>query len=212
MICSCCIHTHTHTHTPHTHTHTHTPHTHTVDDLLHAHACDLSTSIDVLPPHGRMQVGQGDSQLIVFPSGFTILNDVFEASWNTCKGAEHVAERVLAITGSRHVDVGVISHWCVCVCVWVGVCGCVLCVCVCVCVARCVTGAGTAVMAPGMAFSPTRIVSLSRGKACITQLARHFSVSAPDELTCTVRDMGPARAQALGPPRIRWLWRLLVFD
>lgn len=58
-------------------------------------------------------MGQGDSQLIVFPSGFTILNDIFEASWNTCKGAEHVAERVLAITGRRHIDVGVISHWCV---------------------------------------------------------------------------------------------------
>lgn len=30
-----------------------------------------------------LQVGQGDSQLIVFPSGYTVLNDVAELNWNT---------------------------------------------------------------------------------------------------------------------------------
>ena len=53
------------------------------------------------PNRGGWQVGQGDSQLIRFPSGYTILNDIAEMNWNTCKGGELVAEQVLAITGSR---------------------------------------------------------------------------------------------------------------
>ena len=56
------------------------------------------------------QVGQGDSQLIVFPSGFTILNDVAEVSWNTCKGAELVADRVEEITGKRYDRLNVRVH------------------------------------------------------------------------------------------------------
>lgn len=56
------------------------------------------------------QVGQGDSQLIIFPSGYTILIDVAEASWNTNKGAELVAAKVVAILGHNRVDVGTPSH------------------------------------------------------------------------------------------------------
>ena len=57
------------------------------------------------------QVGQGDSQLIVFPSGFSMLIDVHEASWNTCKGARTIAEKVHAVLGHTHVNVGTPSHW-----------------------------------------------------------------------------------------------------
>jgi beta-lactamase superfamily II metal-dependent hydrolase len=55
-------------------------------------------------------VEQGDSQLIIFPSGFTILIDVREASWNTGAGAALIAAKIRAITGGSHVNVGVLSH------------------------------------------------------------------------------------------------------
>ena len=57
------------------------------------------------------EVGQGNSQLIIFPSGFTILVDVSENSWNTRRGAEFVAEKVEAILGHTHIDIGVVTHW-----------------------------------------------------------------------------------------------------
>eukprot|EP00039_Didymoeca_costata_P032624 m.38602 g.38602 ORF g.38602 m.38602 type:complete len:404 (+) comp9454_c0_seq1:167-1378(+) len=57
------------------------------------------------------EVGQGHSQLVVFPSGFSILIDVMEPSWNTCKGARAVAEKVNKILGHTHVNVGTPSHW-----------------------------------------------------------------------------------------------------
>ncbi len=41
-------------------------------------------------------VEQGDSQLIIFPSGFTILIDVWEPSWNSHTGASSVALRKLS--------------------------------------------------------------------------------------------------------------------
>jgi len=55
-------------------------------------------------------VEQGDSQLIIFPSGFTILIDVREASWNTGAGAALIAQKIRAITGGSTIDVGVLSH------------------------------------------------------------------------------------------------------
>jgi hypothetical protein len=57
------------------------------------------------------EVGQGNSQLIIFPSGFTILLDVAENSWNTARGAQLVAAKVEAVLGHTHVDVGSPSHW-----------------------------------------------------------------------------------------------------
>lgn len=55
-------------------------------------------------------VEQGDSQLIIYPSGFSILIDVREASWNTGAGAAFIAQKLRAITGGSHVNVGVLSH------------------------------------------------------------------------------------------------------
>ncbi len=55
-------------------------------------------------------VEQGDSQLIIFPSGFSILIDVREASWNSGKGAALIASKIRAITGGSHVNVGILSH------------------------------------------------------------------------------------------------------
>jgi beta-lactamase superfamily II metal-dependent hydrolase len=55
-------------------------------------------------------VEQGDSQLIIFPSGFTILIDISELSWNSSKGAKLVADKIRSITGGTHVNVGVLTH------------------------------------------------------------------------------------------------------
>ena len=57
------------------------------------------------------EVGQGNSQLVIFPSGFTILIDVAENSWNTARGAQLVAAKVEAILGHTHVNIGSPSHW-----------------------------------------------------------------------------------------------------
>jgi len=55
-------------------------------------------------------VEQGDSQLVIFPSGFSILIDVREAGWNSGAGAALIASKIQAITGGTHVNVGVLSH------------------------------------------------------------------------------------------------------
>eukprot|EP01062_Namystynia_karyoxenos_P032443 TRINITY_DN23923_c0_g1_i1.p1 TRINITY_DN23923_c0_g1~~TRINITY_DN23923_c0_g1_i1.p1 ORF type:complete len:442 (+),score=130.84 TRINITY_DN23923_c0_g1_i1:82-1407(+) len=55
-------------------------------------------------------VGQGDSQLVVFPSGYSVLIDVMEPNANTCAGARAVADKVRAVLGHGRVDVGVLSH------------------------------------------------------------------------------------------------------
>ena len=55
-------------------------------------------------------VEQGDSQLIIFPSGYTLLIDVSEASYNSGKGAAFIAAKIRAITGGAHINVGVLSH------------------------------------------------------------------------------------------------------
>jgi beta-lactamase superfamily II metal-dependent hydrolase len=55
-------------------------------------------------------VKQGDSQLIIFPSGYSILIDVREASWNSGKGARLIAQKIWEITGTTHVNVGMLSH------------------------------------------------------------------------------------------------------
>lgn len=55
-------------------------------------------------------VEQGDSQLIIFPSGYTLLIDLSERSWNTGKTAALVADKIRAITGGSHINVGLLTH------------------------------------------------------------------------------------------------------
>lgn len=55
-------------------------------------------------------VEQGDSQLIIFPSGYSMLIDISEKTWNTSKGAELIADKIRTITGGSHVNVGVLTH------------------------------------------------------------------------------------------------------
>lgn len=56
-------------------------------------------------------VEQGDSQLIIFPSGYTILIDVAEHAYNSGKGAALIASKIQSIMdGDMSIDVGVASH------------------------------------------------------------------------------------------------------
>ena len=56
-------------------------------------------------------VGQGMSQLIVFPTGYTILADCAELAWNKGDGAALIAKKLAAILGSQKtIDVAVLSH------------------------------------------------------------------------------------------------------
>ncbi|MCP5097216.1 MAG: hypothetical protein GY943_16840, partial [Chloroflexi bacterium] len=56
-------------------------------------------------------VEQGDSQLIIFPSGYTVLIDVVEHAYNSGKGAALIASKIQSIMdGDMSIDVGVASH------------------------------------------------------------------------------------------------------
>jgi hypothetical protein len=58
-----------------------------------------------------LNIGQGESQLIISPTGKTLLIDVAEMSWNTDQGAIWVASEIRRITGGNHVDYVMASHW-----------------------------------------------------------------------------------------------------
>ena len=56
--------------------------------------------------------GQANCQLIVFPSGYSIMYDLGEDSLLGYKrNAEYVAERVVEILGKKEIDVLVLSHY-----------------------------------------------------------------------------------------------------
>jgi len=54
-------------------------------------------------------VGQADSQLIVFPSGYSILIDAGETSTGS-KRCKDIAEKIISILGKSYVDVAVLTH------------------------------------------------------------------------------------------------------
>ena len=54
-------------------------------------------------------VGQADSQLIVFPSGYSIIVDAGETSTGSMNCIA-IAERIISIIWKPYVDVGVVTH------------------------------------------------------------------------------------------------------
>ena len=58
-----------------------------------------------------LNVGQGESQLIIGPTGRTLLIGVSEDNWNTNQGATWVASEIRRITGGSHLDYVMASHW-----------------------------------------------------------------------------------------------------
>ena len=55
-------------------------------------------------------VGQADSQLIVFPSGYSILIDCGDKDANA-KYTKHVAKRIEEVLGKKSIDVFVLTHY-----------------------------------------------------------------------------------------------------
>jgi len=56
-------------------------------------------------------VGQGMSQLLVYPSGFTILLDAAELNWNSGQTAALIANKISNILGGkRDIDIAVATH------------------------------------------------------------------------------------------------------
>jgi len=58
-----------------------------------------------------LNIGQGESQLIIGPTGRTLLIGVSEDNWNTNQGATFVASEIRHITGGNHLDYVMPSHW-----------------------------------------------------------------------------------------------------
>ena len=57
-----------------------------------------------------LDVGQGMCQLVISPSGKTLLMDIPEHNWNSSKVSEAVAKEIKEITGGTHLDYIVASH------------------------------------------------------------------------------------------------------
>jgi len=57
-----------------------------------------------------IDVGQGMCQLVISPSGKTLLMDIPEHNWNSSKVSEAVAKEIKEIIGSTHLDYMVASH------------------------------------------------------------------------------------------------------
>ena len=65
----------------------------------------LSNELDIY----YFGVGQADSQLLVFPNGFSILIDLGEES-SGATNAKYVGARLEQILGTKHINVLVVSH------------------------------------------------------------------------------------------------------
>src|SRR5574344_3043364 len=65
----------------------------------------LSNELDIY----YFDVGQADSQLLVFPNGFSILIDLGEESSGT-SNAKYVGTRLEQILGTKHINILVVSH------------------------------------------------------------------------------------------------------
>ena len=70
----------------------------------------LSTATEELKIY-FFETGQAESQLIVFPSGYSILIDLGENSKTKTTNAKYVAKRVEQILGKKHIDVFVLTHY-----------------------------------------------------------------------------------------------------
>lgn len=59
----------------------------------------------------HINIGQGDSTLVVGPTGKTLLLDAGESYWNSSADAQKIGPYIQSITGSTHLDYVVISHF-----------------------------------------------------------------------------------------------------
>lgn len=59
----------------------------------------------------HINVGQGDATLVVSPTGKTMLIDAGESYWNSSADAQVVGPYIESITGSKHLDYVLITHF-----------------------------------------------------------------------------------------------------
>lgn len=59
----------------------------------------------------HIDVGQSDSTLIISPTGETLLIDAGEAYWNSDANAQTMADYIENITGAKHLDYVLITHF-----------------------------------------------------------------------------------------------------
>ena len=81
-----------------------------VQDAASAPAQPVGTHVPGAFELHIFDVEQADSQLIIFPSGYTLLVDLGETSWNTGKNAALIAGKIRQLTGGSHINVGLITH------------------------------------------------------------------------------------------------------
>ena len=77
---------------------------------------DDSTTLAPTWKQGNFEIhmfdmGQADSALVIFPSGYTLLIDAGEAgNWNSMAGAKGIAAKLVQILGHKKLDAAVVSH------------------------------------------------------------------------------------------------------
>lgn len=59
----------------------------------------------------HINIGQGDSTLVISPTGKTLLIDAGETTWNTGTDAQTVGNYIQRVTGSKHLDYVLITHF-----------------------------------------------------------------------------------------------------
>lgn len=59
----------------------------------------------------HINIGQGDSTLVIGPTGKTMLLDAGESYWNSSIDAQKIGSYIESVTGSKHLDYVVISHF-----------------------------------------------------------------------------------------------------
>ena len=81
-----------------------------VQDAFSAASLSAGTHIPGAFEIHIFDVNQGDSQLIILPSGYTLLIDLGEPTYNTDSNAVLIASKIRQLTGGSHVNVGLITH------------------------------------------------------------------------------------------------------
>lgn len=72
-------------------------------------ACAFAAASDSLRIF-LFDVGQAESSLIVFPSGFSILVDCPELVWSSSSTVDALAPKIEAILGKKEIDVAIVTH------------------------------------------------------------------------------------------------------
>lgn len=59
----------------------------------------------------HLDIGQGDSTLVISPTGKTLLIDAGETNWNSSANAQKIASYIQNVTGAKHLDYVLVTHF-----------------------------------------------------------------------------------------------------